>query len=1523
MSLLAAGAVGLAVKAPQPSKASPSTGEALTLAEVMRRTHFAFRESPQGFTGAHTTYTSRVEAGRVELSAASAEAEPLRLGATEVRRGDALLSKARAAWRRNPDGTVSAALGELEEQLENGPEGLEQRWRFERAPAGRGPLEVRVAARAEYQGSDAQGLRLAVGALAYRYSHATWVDATGARTAVPARWADGAIALTVPAEVLDASAWPAVLDPLVSAEIALDPPTVVAAPGNQDTAAIAWNGSQYLAVWVDGRGPGGAARDIYGTRLNAAGAPLDPYGILIAISTASAAAPAVASNGTDFMVVFTQDNGQNARVNAARVTAAGVALDTVGATIADPGPDTSAELPAIAWSGTSYLVVWGQYDVASTTATTVEGVRIDQNHTPLGAPFNIGLAGGGVAQTPDVDWDGSNYLVVWRQTGTLAGLYARRVSAAGVPAASSFAVSSTGNPLVPSVAWNGATHLVVWQNGATGTGDIYGARVPATGSTVTDPSGFVISNATGAQDAPDVTAAGSTFYVAWHDTRGGGAADIYGAQVSGTTVTPAAGTAISAAASNQLWVALGSDGSNVMSVWSDYRNAGTSDLYGTLINAAGAVQTPAGTRLSTAGNTELTPAVAFDGTNYLVVWEDQRGAASDVYGVRVSPAGVPLDATAIAISTAANNQKAPAVAWAGSNYLVVWQDDRTALGVFDVYAARVSAAGAVLDATGVPVSAAANNQQAPAVAYDGTNALVVWEDDRTTAGTFHIFGARVSGAGAVLDAAGVAISQGARAERRPAIGWNGATYFVAYENMNLSSQWDITGRIVSSSVVAAAARTYAAASALNFRYHPALGASGATFLLAWEALSGSDIDVVGMRVDGAGNGVLTIQLGTGPQAQSYPAVAGDGTNFQVVWQDATNGATNRDLYGRRVSAATGALLDASPFVVSNGSTDELAPALASSGSRAFLVAYQAFAVGPNAARARARTLANAPPTATPTSASVAEDGVLTPLVLTGTDADADTLSFAIVSPPTHGTLSGAAPSVTYTPALNYAGPDSFTFKVNDGVVDSAPGTVSLTVTPVNDLPVPAGQAASVQEDTPKAITLTGSDVEGSPLTFAVVNPPTHGSLSGSAPNLTYSPAPDYNGPDSFTFKVNDGTADSAGLATVTITVVAVNDAPTAIAQNTNTPEDTAKAITLNGTDVEGSALTYQIVAQPPFGTLSGTPPNLTYTPNLNFNGTDSFQFTVNDGALTSAPAQVNVLVQPVNDAPLAQGQAVGTPQDTAVSVTLVGTDVDNNPLTYVIVAQPMHGTLSAGTSATRTYTPTPGYQGGDSFTFKVNDGTVDSNVATVTVSVSSVNHAPTASAQGVTTPEDQSVAITLTGADSDGDPLNYTVTVPPLHGSLTGSGSARTYTPTLNYNGPDSFTFRVNDGQVDSPPAVVSITVSPVNDAPTAAGQNVSTQEDTPLAVTLTGADLDGNPLTFAVVLQPMHGALSGTPPNLTYTPAANYNGFDVFSFKANDGTVDSAAAANVQIVVATVNDAPVAQAQMVMTNQTRRRSSR
>ena len=206
---------------------------------------------------------------------------------------------------------------------------------------------------------------------------------------------------------------------------------------------------------------------------------------------------------------------------------------------------------------------------------------------------------------------------------------------------------------------------------------------------------------------------------------------------------------------------------------------------------------------------------------------------------------------------------------------------------------------------------------------------------------------------------------------------------------------------------------------------------------------------------------------------------------------------------------------------------------------------------------------------------------------------------------------------------------TISYKVKDGTSDSNSVTRDIVVIAVNDAPQADDKSVSVDEDSDVVITLTGSDFEGDSFTFAEASMPANGSLSGIPPDLIYTPNPNFNGLDSFTFTTNDGILGSL-VATVAITVRPVNDVPLADDQSIMTNEDTPSAIILRGSDIDEDSLTFSVATQPSNGTLTGS---LMYVPNPDFNGVDSFTFTANDGMVDSLAATVAITVNLVNDAP--------------------------------------------------------------------------------------------------------------------------------------------------------------------------------------------------------------------------------------------------------------------------------------------------
>lgn len=554
------------------------------------------------------------------------------------------------------------------------------------------------------------------------------------------------------------------------------------------------------------------------------------------------------------------------------------------------------------------------------------------------------------------------------------------------------------------------------------------------------------------------------------------------------------------------------------------------------------------------------------------------------------------------------------------------------------------------------------------------------------------------------------------------------------------------------------------------------------------------------------------------------------------------------------------------------------------------------------------TPVNDAPVASPMVVTTLEDTEVS-ISLKGSDAERQTLSFRVTRRPLQGILTGTPPNLIYKPDQNANGSDRFGFRVDDGQEESEEAEVTVMVAPVNDAPIAVAQSLSLTEDVPRSITLSGTDVEGSPLTYSVVSAPTKGRLSGSDGVLVYTPNTNAVGADSFTYRANDGQTNSLD-ALVTLSIQPVNDPPEAVGQEVTIAEDTVKSITLNAKDAEGDPLLYTVTAQPNLGSLTGTPPNLVYRPATNASGVDAFRFKVSDGALDSAEVSVSVRITPVNDAPVAIPMVVETVEETPKKVELKGKDVEGDPLSYVLVNLPQKGILT-GIAPDLVYVPNTNATGTDTFTFKVRDGLVDSSPATVSVVIAPLNDPPNPIMQEVVTLEDVAKAITLGASDPDGDKLVFMITVVPEHGVLSGIPPNVIYRPATNWSGVDRFRFKVSDSVAESVEAAVSITVNPVNDAPLAQSQTVVLMEDSSVVFDLTASDAEDAPLRFILSSLPSKGLLSGTPPRLTYTPDEDATGTDSFTYRVNDGSQDSVKA-TVTLTIQGVNDAPVALPQSV-----------
>jgi hypothetical protein len=621
------------------------------------------------------------------------------------------------------------------------------------------------------------------------------------------------------------------------------------------------------------------------------------------------------------------------------------------------------------------------------------------------------------------------------------------------------------------------------------------------------------------------------------------------------------------------------------------------------------------------------------------------------------------------------------------------------------------------------------------------------------------------------------------------------------------------------------------------------------------------------------------------------------------------------------------------------------------------------------------------------------------LTLAGTDLDDDTLTYIISTLPANGILSdvdgtlfisenlpitSTMNDVVYISSSDTATSDSFTFKVNDGVVDSEAVTVSLVITAINDVPVATAQTdVAATEQTEVTISLVGVDAESDEITYIVSTLPTNGILSDNGTVITaddipktttsndvvYVSASDTATSDSFTFKVDDGnneneqdsfqvkkTATAGGASTARIYfTISFGDGEGFIdfeySDNKWSQQYNSSAAEWEdaGYSNERNELITQILSTVPNDVTPENYPDNLYSQFISsFSAGDMYYIYENY-------ADISIAITAVNDVPVATAQTdVEATEQTEITITLAGTDLDNDDLTYIVSSLPTNGTLTDNgtvvilddlpkttTNANLVYVSTSDTATSDSFTFKVNDGTVDSEAATISLAITAVNDIPVATAQtDIAATEQTLVTIALAGTDAESDTITFIVSTLPTNGTLSDDGTVITaddlpltlsnasgevtYISTSDTAASDSFTFKVNDGSEDSEAATIGIAIATVNDVPVASAQtDVAATEQTALTLTLAGADLDNDTLSYVIQTLPTNGTLSDngtvitaddlpkttTSTDLIYVSTSDTATSDSFTFIVNDGTVDSEAA-TISLAITAVNDVPVATAQ-------------
>ncbi|HWS90884.1 MAG TPA: Ig-like domain-containing protein [Pyrinomonadaceae bacterium] len=552
----------------------------------------------------------------------------------------------------------------------------------------------------------------------------------------------------------------------------------------------------------------------------------------------------------------------------------------------------------------------------------------------------------------------------------------------------------------------------------------------------------------------------------------------------------------------------------------------------------------------------------------------------------------------------------------------------------------------------------------------------------------------------------------------------------------------------------------------------------------------------------------------------------------------------------------------------------------------------------------------------------------------------------------NGTLSLAADgSFTYTPASGFSGSDAFDYTAANGNSPNDTATVTITVTPPDAPPVGADDASTVNEDSSdNAIDVLANDTDGGDggdKFIASASDPANGSVTltggtaGAHTGVNYTPDANYCGSDSFTYNLTPGTS----TATVNVTVTCVDDLAVANDDAATVAEDsgaTAIDVLANDDDVENDAITITGASDPANGTVVPTGPmgahtGLTYQPDANYCGSDSFTYTVNGGDT----ATVNVTVTCVEDAATANDDTATVPEDSAATTIAVlanDNDPDGDAITITEASDPANGTVAltgpSGAHTGLTYQPDANYcntqVGGtpDTFTYTVNGG----DTATVSVTVTCEDDLPVANDDTPSVAEDSgATALNVLSNDSDGGdggPMTITTASDPAHGTVVltggtpGNHTGLTYQPDADYFGSDSFTYELNGGDT----ATVSVTVTEVNDAPSAANDALlAVNEDAPTFSipfsSLLGNDNAGpsNENTQTINITGVSAGAGGTPAingsNVEFTLAPNFCGSGMsgasFTYTVTDnGTTNGSsdpksANGTVTFDVNCVNDAP------------------
>jgi len=543
---------------------------------------------------------------------------------------------------------------------------------------------------------------------------------------------------------------------------------------------------------------------------------------------------------------------------------------------------------------------------------------------------------------------------------------------------------------------------------------------------------------------------------------------------------------------------------------------------------------------------------------------------------------------------------------------------------------------------------------------------------------------------------------------------------------------------------------------------------------------------------------------------------------------------------------------------------------------------------------------NLAPTAAADNVQVAEDASLDIAVLANdSDGNGDPLEILSITAPSNGTaVLKPDGKVRYTPTAEWFGTDTFTYTISDGHGATSVGTVTVTVTPVADGPVAVDDVDAANllgfVNVPVLDNDTDLDNDIDPGTVTITRPPEHGTATAK-PDGTV----DYavllildSGVDSFAYEV----CDESGLCASAEVLIGFNNvAPTAGQDNIGTAEGVPVTFTAVSNDNDPNPWDEPLIASvddPANGTatISADRKKITYTPDPDWNGLDTFTYRITDGLLT-ATGTIKVNVGAVNDPPVAQDDNATTTVDLPVMIDVLAndTDVDGDILTIADIDDPITGSVTQVGNQIQ-YTPPAGAFGTDTFTYTVTDGFF-SSTATVNIVINAI---PVVNDDAKTIDEDEGqkdIDVLDNDSDADGGTLTITAVGGTALGTVSISGGDHLhYTPNPDAYGTDSFTYTVSDG-ISSVTGMVTVTINPKPDDPVAMDDDVlttSTSGPVTFDPLVNDIDADADLVPGSVVVQdPSHGTatVDATTGQITYTPEVGWSGTETFNYTVCDAT--------------------------------------